>query len=73
MFGIYAYQGGLKFTGKIAPTREAAEKYLSNKYGKVLPTFTGKYDVDGYPIYAETFVPGYNKEAFVIEELEIVE
>ena len=73
MFGIYVYECGLKFTGKIAPTRESAEKYLGNKYGKVESVYTGKLDANGHPIYVDTFVPWYNKDAFVIKELEVVE
>ena len=73
MFGIYKYEAGLKFTGKIAKTKELAEKYLGEKYGQVEDVWSGKRDENGYPIYVKKFVPWYNKEAFVIKELEIIE
>ena len=73
MFGIYAYENGLKFTGKVAATKEAAEHYLATKYGKIEKCYTGKRDENGYPIYEDKFVPYYNKEAFVIKSLEVVD
>lgn len=73
MFGIYKFEAGLKFTGKIAKTRELAEKYLGETYGRIEKVWTGKWDENGYPTYEDKFVPQYNKEAFVIKELEIVE
>lgn len=72
MFGIYAVECGLQFTGKITSTKEVAEMYLGHKYGKVEQVATGSFDENGHPIYVDTFVPRYNKEAFVIKELDFI-
>ena len=72
MVGIYQYEEGLKFTGVVAETRENAEEYLKNKYGKILNMPTGERDEQGKPLYEERFVPGYNKEAFKIMEITLV-
>ena len=72
MFGIYKYENGLQFTGKIARTEQEAKKYLAQTYGKVQPVFTGKREIDGTPIYENRFVPDYNKEAFIIQRIELI-
>lgn len=72
MFGIYKYEMGLKFTGKVATSKEKAEEYLGNKYGTWMSFYVG-CDEFGKLIYEERFVPGYNKDAFKIIELEIIE
>jgi len=35
MVGIYKYENGLRFTGKIAKDEETAWRYLDEKYGLV--------------------------------------
>lgn len=72
MFGIYKKENGLQFTGKIAKTEQEARDYLSRTYGRIQPVFTGKREKDGTPIYENRFVPGYNKEAFVIQPVELI-
>lgn len=72
MFGIYKYENGLKFTGKIAATKEAAENFLGQLYGHMEDKFMGWGD-NGEMRYEQVFVPYYNKRAFEIIELETVE
>lgn len=72
MFGIYKFENGLRFTGKVARTEEEAKDYLAKTHGKIQPVFTGKREIDGTPIYENKFVPGYNTEAFVIQFVELV-
>ena len=72
MYGIYKYENGLHFTGKIAHSVEEAEQYLGNKFGKMEEVFTGARDKNNYPIYEKHFVPNYNKDAFKIMPLEII-
>ena len=72
MFGIYKYENGLKFTGKIATTKEAAENFLGQLYGRMEDKFVG-WDDNGEMRYEQVFVPYYNKRAFEIIELETVE
>ena len=72
MYGIYKYENGLQFTGKIASSIEEAEAYLSNQCGKVEEVFVGKRDENGCPIYEERFIPNYNREAYKILPLEMV-
>ena len=72
MVGIYKYENGLKFTGIIAPDKETAEKFLSEKYGCYGKKYVGR-DENGYPKWEECFLPGYNKDAFEILEVSIIE
>lgn len=72
MFGIYKYENGLQFIGKVAKTEQEAKNYLAQTYGQVQLVFTGKKENDGTPIYENRFVPNYNKEAFVIQRVELV-
>ena len=72
MFGIYKYENGLQFTGKIANTEKEAETYLANKYGKMELVYSGKHNENNVPLYEEVFIPWYNKESFCIKELELV-
>lgn len=72
MFGIYKYENGLRFTGKVARTEQEAKNYLAQAYGKIQPVFTGKRKIDGTPIYENKFIPDYNEEAFVIQFIELV-
>ena len=72
MFGIYKYEMGLKFTGIIATSKEKAEEYLGNKYGAWMDFYTG-CDKCGNLIYEKRFVPSYNKDAFKIIKLKIIE
>ena len=72
MFGIYKYENGLQFTGKVAATREAAGNYLGKAHGYKEDRFMG-YGEKGELIYEEVFVPYYNKYAFEIIEIEMVE
>lgn len=72
MFGIYVYENGLRFTGKIAKTEEEAKKYLGQTYGKIEKVYAHKRDENNCPIYEEKFVPNYNKNAFVIKKLETI-
>ena len=72
MFGIYKYENGLQFTGKVAKTEQEAKNYLAQVYGTVKPVFTGKRQTDGTPIYEDRFVPGYNENAFVIQPVDLV-
>lgn len=72
MFGIYKYENGLRFTGKIAKTEQEAKDYLAKTYGTIKPVFTGRRKSDGTPIYEDKFVPGYNKDAFVIKPVELI-
>ena len=72
MFGIYKYENGLQFTGKIAKTEQEAKDYLSNTYGAIKPVYTGKRKADGTPIYEERFIPYYNKDVFTIQPIELV-
>ena len=72
MFGIYKYENGLQFTGKIANTEKEAKTYLANKYGKMELVYSGKRNENGVPLYEEVFIPWYNTESFCIKELELV-
>lgn len=72
MFGIYKYENGLQFTGKVAKTEQEAKDYLSKTYGTVQSVFTGKRQPDGTPIYENKFVPNYNKNVFVIKPVELI-
>ena len=72
MFGIYKYENGLQFTGKVARTEQEAKNYLAQTHGKIQPVFTGKRENDGTPIYENKLVPGYNEEAFIIQFVELV-
>lgn len=72
MFGIYKYENGLQFTGKVARTEQEAKNYLAQTYGKIQPVFIGKREIDGTPIYENEFVPNYNTKAFVIRSVELI-
>jgi hypothetical protein len=72
MFGIYKYENGLQFTGKIARTEQEAKDYLSRAYGRIQSVFTGEREKDGTPIYEARFVPGYNEETFVIQPVKLI-
>lgn len=72
MFGIYKYENGLQFTGKVARTEQEAKNYLAQIYGKTQLVFTGKRETDGTPIYEKKFVPNYNAKAFVIQFVELI-
>lgn len=72
MVGIYKYECGLKFTGIIAPNKEKAEKFLSEKYGYYNERYIGD-DENGKPKWKKYFQPWYNKDAFEILELTTVE
>lgn len=71
MVGIYKYENGLRFTGKVCKSHEDAERYLGNKYGREYP-YPVKFE-NGEWVYENRFVPGYNKDAFKILEVEMVE
>ena len=72
MVGIYKYECGLKFTGIIAPDKETAEKFLSEKYGYYSEKYVGR-DENNEAKWEKFFQPWYNKDAFEILELTIVE
>lgn len=72
MVGIYKYEGGLKFTGMIATDKEAAEKFLSEKYGHYREIYAG-LDENDEVIWRTYFQPWYNKDVFKILELTTVE
>ena len=73
MYGIYKKSAGLQFTGVVAKTEEDAKRYLGNKYGSMMPVFTGTWDENGYAVYEKKFVPWYREDIFEIIELEVVE
>ena len=58
MVAIYAYENGLKFTGKIAKSEKEAWEYLDKTHG---------YFYDG------KWYGGCNRDAFKIMEVEVVE
>jgi hypothetical protein len=70
MVGIYQYEGGLKFTGKIAETVEEAKAWLGSKYGKKvkIPSHFDKEKREF--VYKEVFDPSYNENAFEILPVE---
>lgn len=72
MFGIYKYENGLQFTGKVAKTEQEAKDYLAKTYGTVKPVFIGKRQPDGTPVYENKFVPDYNENTFVIQSIELI-
>ena len=72
MFGIYKYENGLQFTGKIPRTEEEARSYIAQICGRVQPVFTGNRENDGTPIYENKFVPSYNTEAFVVKPVDLI-
>ena len=72
MVGIYKYEGGLKFTGMIAPNKETAEKFLSEKYGHYSVRYAGR-DENGEAKWEKYFQPWYNKDIFEILELTTIE
>ena len=71
MVGIYKYENGLKFTGKVAASREEAVAYLEQKHGKYCDTFVG-YAEDGTKMYEKKFYPWYREDAYEIIEIEVV-
>lgn len=72
MYGIYKYENGLCFTGKIANSIEEAESYLGKRFGKVELVYTGNRDANGYPLYEDRFVPCFNENVYKILPLETV-
>lgn len=70
MVGIYKYEGGLKFTGKIAESVEEAKAWLKNKYGKKVKIPSHFDKEKGELIYTEVFDPSYNESAFEILPVE---
>ena len=72
MFGLYKYENGLQFTGKIARTEEEAKSYIAQICGRIQPVFTGRREEDGTPIYEDKLVPNYNVETFTIQPLDLI-